>query len=229
MKQIKQSPRRTHVSPTAEAIDPTGNWIYVTHEGKFPWQDDGAIAGYTINKRSGALTKLKGRNEGTDYLPVSVTIDPSGKFVYVANFAGQTVTAYAIAASTGTLSRVQGSPFYTDYNPGGVAIDPNGLFAYVVADLEVDAYTITSDGALTRVDGSPFAGGVEPDGVAVDPFGKFLYVANTDPDNNVSAYTINPSSGALTQVQGSPFAAGRNPAGIATCEIEHGRCIPPTL
>ena len=229
LKQIKQSPRRTHVSPTAEAIDPTGNWIYVTHEGKFPWQDDGAIAGYTISTHSGALRKLKGRNEGTDYLPVSVTIDPSGKFVYVANFAGQTVTAYAIGASTGTLSPVQGSPFYTDYNPGGVAIDPNGSFAYVVADLDVDAYTITSDGALTPVEGSPFAGGYEPDGAAVDPLGKFLYVANTNPDNNVSAYAINPSNGALTQVQGSPFAAGQNPAGIATCEIEHDRCVPPTL
>jgi hypothetical protein len=57
---------------------------------------------------------------------------------------------------------------------------------------------------------------------------EFAYVVNVY-SNNVSAYTINPSNGALTQVQGSPFAAGDEPAGIATCEVEHHRCVPPTL
>jgi hypothetical protein len=37
---------------------------------------------------------------------------------------------------------------------------------------------------------------------------EFAYVAN-ESSNNVSAYTINPTSGALTPVTGSPFGAGK--------------------
>ena len=227
LKRVNRTPRVRRFL-TAEAIDPAGKFIYVTREGAFPYQHDGHISGYAINTRSGSLRKLKGTFKGTGNVPAGVAIDPSGKFVYVVNYASQTVSAFAITASTGALSEVQGSPFIVPYNPGGVAIHPNGSFVYVVSDLEVAAYTIAPNGALTPVPGSPFAGGYEPDGVAIDPLGKFVYVANTEPYNDVSAYTVNPSNGALTQVQGSPFAAGDEPAGIATCEVEHDRCVPPT-
>lgn len=226
LKRVKR--RRTHAFPTAEAIDPMGRFVYVTnlrHGNNY--DHSGQITGYAINRR-GALAEIKGSRTGTGDYPVSAAIDASGAFFYAVGYADQSVFAYAIT-STGTLSDVQGSPFHTDFGPGGMAIDPNGSFVYVVADLKVDAYTITPNGALTPVSGSPFPGGYLPDGVSIDPLGKFLYVANIDPDNNISAYAINPSTGALTQVQGSPFAAGQNPAGIATCEVEHDRCVPPTL
>jgi hypothetical protein len=50
--------------------------------------------------------------------------------------------------------------------------------------------------------------------IAADPTGKFVYVANKG-DNNVSAYTIGPSSGELTAVDGSPFPAGSGPYSVA--------------
>jgi hypothetical protein len=50
--------------------------------------------------------------------------------------------------------------------------------------------------------------------VAVDPSGKFAYVTNVN-DNNVSGYTIDPSTGALTAIAGSPFAAGGGPFSVA--------------
>jgi DNA-binding beta-propeller fold protein YncE len=40
-----------------------------------------------------------------------------------------------------------------------------------------------------------------------------VYVANSG-SNDISAYTIDPTSGALTPVAGSPFAAGVNPSSI---------------
>jgi 6-phosphogluconolactonase len=220
---------RTRPLPTAETIDPMGKFAYMTSVGRGnPYDHSGRISGYAINSR-GALTKIKGSGARTGDYPVSAVSDPSGEFLYVVNFAEQTVSGYAITASTGNLRELQGSPFYTDFDPGAMAIDPNGSFAYVAADLDVDAYTITADGGLTPVSGSPFPGGYLPDGASIDPLGKFLYVANINPDNDISAYAINPSTGALTQVQGSPFAAGQSPAGIATCEIEHDRCIPSRL
>ena len=43
---------------------------------------------------------------------------------------------------------------------------------------------------------------------------EFAYVAN-EVSNNVSGYTINPSTGALTAIAGSPFAAGSIPSSVA--------------
>jgi 6-phosphogluconolactonase len=144
----------------------------------------------------------------------------------VANYVSSTVSAYAINVSTGALTGLGAT--IVGYNPAGVAIDPNGSFAYMGFDLEVAGYTINPSGTLTPVPGSPFAGGYESNAVAIDPLGKFTYVAGGDPEM-VFGYSINPSNGALTRVQGSPFAAGDGPAGIATCQIEHGRCVPAPL
>ena len=216
-------------SPTLIAIDPTGQFAYLTHWGYHPDYHDGHIVGYAMNMRRGALRKVKSSGKDTGFEPVSAAIDPSSKFLYVANYLSSTISAYAINARNGALSEVQGSPFFTGYNPGAVTVDPNGPFVYVPFDLGVGAYTIGFNGTLTQVPGSPFQAGYEPDGAAVDPLGKFVYVSSTGEYGKVSAYTINPSNGALTQVQGSPFAAGTNPAGIATCEIERHRCVPATL
>ena len=57
-----------------------------------------------------------------------------------------------------------------------------------------------------------------PRSVTVDAYGKFAYVANYV-TNNISAYTINPTTGALTAVAGSPFAARTNPISVTTAAI----------
>ena len=52
--------------------------------------------------------------DGTvDTGPRSVTVDPSGKFVYVANYRSSNVSAYALDAATGALTAMVGSPFTT--------------------------------------------------------------------------------------------------------------------
>jgi len=50
--------------------------------------------------------------------------------------------------------------------------------------------------------------------LAAPLLGQFVYVANAS-SNNVSGYTINPTTGALTAISGSPFAAGRFPTSMA--------------
>jgi 6-phosphogluconolactonase len=46
---------------------------------------------------------------GTD--PRSLTIDPLGRFVYVANSMSNNISAYTINQTTGGLAPVAGSPF----------------------------------------------------------------------------------------------------------------------
>jgi DNA-binding beta-propeller fold protein YncE len=66
-------------------------------------------------------------------------------------------------------------------------------------------------GRLYRnVAGSPAKTGTNPWQIVVDPRGSFAYVPNVG-FNDVSAYTIDPTSGELQKVKGSLFAAGTNP------------------
>ncbi len=51
-----------------------------------------------------------------------MTVDPSGRFAYVANLDGDDVSAFTINSSTGALSAVAGSPFAAGIQPYSVAI-----------------------------------------------------------------------------------------------------------
>lgn len=208
-----------NAGPNALAIDPSGKFAYVANNG-----GDG-VSAYTINTTSGALTPVAGSPFAGFAGPAGVTVDPSGRFVYVANAANITsgsVSALTIDGSSGALTPVAGSPFATGGGGSrGVAVEPAGKFVYVSNERSstVSAFTINStSGALMPVAGSPFASTLPSpfgaDQVAVDPSGKFAYVTNSS-SNNVSAYTINPSTGALTLVPGSPFVAGSFPFGVA--------------
>ena len=138
-------------------------------------------------------------------------MNPSGRFVYAADFISQTVTAFSINQTSGALTPITGSPFPVGGNPDQVTVDPSGRFVYVANDgavgpsgagvLAVDPNT----GALTPALGSPFAAGKSPSGVTPNANTGFLYVANEN-SNNVSVFSINPATGVLTEIAGSPFA-----------------------
>src|SRR3984893_11333721 len=211
---ITGSPFAAGVYPRSVAVDPSGKFAYVANEfGNNLYSVSGSVSGYTIDPTTGALTAITGSPFATGGLPLSVAVDPSGKFAYVANYSDNNVSGYTINPATGALTPIIGSPFPAGTNPGLVAVDPSGKFAYVAnsSDNNVSGYTINSaTGALTAIAGSPFLAGSGPFSVAVDPSGKFAYVANSS-DNTVSGYTIAPATGALTTITGSPFPAGISP------------------
>jgi 6-phosphogluconolactonase len=137
---------------------------------------------------------------------MSVAVDPSGRFVYVA--AGD-VLAYRIDPLTGRLTPLPGSPFPAGIGATSLAVDPLDRFVYVTnqSSNSVSGLTINSaTGALTLISGSPFAAGTAPQSIAIDPLGRYVYVANQGSDN-VSGYLIDQTTGALGPM-GGPFAAG---------------------
>jgi 6-phosphogluconolactonase len=217
------------VDPQAIAVDPAGNFAYVMNGGC-----SGGIGGYvsmyTINPTTGALASIgppvSTYDYGTD--PGSVTVDPSGKFVYVTNSGDPwdpdygSVTMYTINAATGALTYI-GSISGNCPGlclPSSVIVDPSGKFAYVAsggdggAPSNVEMYTINATtGALTSV--GTVTAGTDPVAVAVDPSGKFAYVVNDNYGSagSVSMYTINATTGALTSI--GTIAAGTDPVAIA--------------
>lgn len=183
---------------------------------------DNTVSAYTIDPTSGALIPVAGSPFATgQYFPVSVVVDPSGKFSYVVNCCQSPsspglITAFTIDPTTGALSAVPGSPYTAGVVADSITIDPSGRFAYVTnsGDNTISAYAInTTTGALTSIVGSPFAAGSTPIHITADPSGRFVYVANSS-GNTISAYSINPGTGALAPIAGSPFAAGSSPTGI---------------
>ena len=193
--------------PTSITVDPTGRFAYVAN---FIGDFSGNVSAYSIDAGTGALSEVAGSPFAAGLDPQSVTVDPTGRFAYVANRQSADVSAYIIDAGTGALSEIAGSPF-----AGGIQlfVDPSGKFAYVATGSSVSAHTIdATTGALTGI--GAFAAGASPYAVTVEPSGKFAYVANRG-GNNISAYTIDPVTGVLTSV-GAAVAAGTRPTSITT-------------
>ncbi len=100
--------------------------------------------------------------------PASVAVDPSGKFLYVANQASNDVSAFTIDQFSGVLKAITGSPFVVGMNPTSVSVDVSGKFVYVTNSASNNVSTFSLDpttGALTPVSGSPFPAGSKPSSV----------------------------------------------------------------
>ncbi|MDH4120576.1 MAG: beta-propeller fold lactonase family protein [Deltaproteobacteria bacterium] len=202
--------------PFSVAVDPTSQFAYVTNF------TSNNMTAFTIDPTSGVLKQIDAdpltagiQNYAAGTGPYIVTVDPTGRFTYVAGGSG--VSAFTIAPTTGTLTAVTGSPFAAGTGPTSVAVDPSGKFAYVSnqASNNVSAFTIDpTTGVLTQIDADPVAVGIQnfpagtlPQSVTVDYSGKYVYVSNSL-SNNVSAYSIAPTTGVLTQIDADPLTAG---------------------
>ena len=132
------------------------------------------VSAYTIDTTTGALAPSPARPLLAGTNPLSVTVDPSGKFAYVANLNSDNVSGYTINATTGAQRRRR-LAVPRGNQSSSVTVDPSGKFAYVAntGTNNVSAYTINaSTGALSAVAGSPCLAGTNPQSVTVDPSGE---------------------------------------------------------
>lgn len=128
-------------APSDLAIEPTGKYLYAT------LGIESAIAGFAIDRSTGTLSNLPGSPyaeaspEG-DFCPFNAfgacpnswteSIDPSGKFIYVADSNFNDLSIFKLNRSTGVLTYSGASP----NTQGGVCVaytvdvDPSGTFVY---------------------------------------------------------------------------------------------------
>jgi 6-phosphogluconolactonase len=193
--------------PQGIAIDPLGRFVYTANT------DDSSVSMFTINQTTGVLTATTPASVSTmipgELLsqPGFLTVDPTGKFLYVtaSDSDGATVSMFAINQTTGVLTPTSPATVLTGGIPFQVVIAPSGKFAYVVNNLSggeitdaVSQYTVNSTtGVLTENASYGVAAGNAPTAIAVDPTSKFAYVVNRN-DNTVSMFTIDPTTGNLT-------------------------------
>jgi len=219
------------VDPQSIAVDPAGKFAYVASEG---CDFEGYVSMYTINPTTGALASIGPPVPSNDDFTDSVTVDPSGKFAYVASSGDAetsdgSVAIYTINATTGALTSPTGGLIGTGVNGtpeffNSMTFDPSGKFAYAAeggafpaggfgSSSSVSMFTVNSTtGALTSI--GTIAAGAGPDSVAVDPSGMFAYVPNFG-SNDVSMYTIDTTTGALASIGTGTIAAGTSPDSVA--------------
>jgi 6-phosphogluconolactonase (cycloisomerase 2 family) len=126
---MTSGPFRTGDEPTAVIIDPRGQFIYVTNSL------DSTVSPYQINLATGSPTVTvnatsSGGANSTDTQPVAVTIDPAvGRFVYTANFLGNSVSGFLLDPTSGALSQAQATPYPTGFHPTAVIGVPHGNYS----------------------------------------------------------------------------------------------------
>jgi 6-phosphogluconolactonase len=141
--------------------------------------------------------------------PRHVTFHPNGRWVYLVNEMGCTVTAFNWDSATGALAEFQTittlpADFTGPSTCAEILVHPNGKFLYAsnrghdsLAVFAIDPAT----GRLTPVEYAP-SGGKWPRNFAFDPTGKWVIVTNHNSDNAV-VLRVDADTGRLTQT-GAP-------------------------
>jgi 6-phosphogluconolactonase (cycloisomerase 2 family) len=106
--------------PTAMAIDPLGNFLYVVGS-QATTVNPNALFGYRISQVTGVLSALNPPSVATGTRPVAIAIRADDNWVFVANYGSATISQYALTPATGALSPA-GTGIATDNFPAGVAV-----------------------------------------------------------------------------------------------------------
>ena len=160
---------------------------------------------YQVNKQSGKLltpaaTPFIKSEPGTG--PRHLDFSPNGKFMYVIEEMGGTVSVYAYNnGATKFIQRIAAHPADYKGQPGSadIHISPDGKFLYAsnrgdenrLAIFSIDA----NSGKLTTV-GFQSTLGDHPRNFMIDPTGKFLLVANMK-SNNIVVFKRDLATGLL--------------------------------
>jgi YVTN family beta-propeller protein/autotransporter-associated beta strand protein len=136
-----------------------------------------------INTRTREVIRRSIPLGSTEAVPSGVAITPEGRYAYIANQAGNTLSV--LDARTyqviGTIPVGNG--------PVGVAVSPSSEFAYVTNQFDNIVSVIVSHQAVGNpivLDGTNEGG---PYGIAIGPGGQYAYVANSN-TNEVSVISL---------------------------------------
>jgi 6-phosphogluconolactonase (cycloisomerase 2 family) len=206
-------------SPNVVCKQPLLHYLFVAGGGL---NQPGNLSVFNADDITGVLTPV-GNTYQLDKDPLSVAVDPTGKYVYIAVEHGNTdqggIHGFYINGSNGALTPMyDGGAFPTNNNqPVSVVVDGQGQQLYALSNgaNSLVSFTISSN---TNSPGylipSPTPLPVPalgfPNSVNIDPLGRFLYFANS---SGVQGYQIN-NPGQLDPDAGlGPYSAS-NPSAI---------------
>jgi hypothetical protein len=181
-------------SPTAIAVDPSGQHAYVTNIVINDEGDDveGTVWQYRIGG-DGRLAPMTPATVAAGFNPTAIAIDAKGKYAYALNLGPQSnlgpeffsgsISQYSISPDGSLAPSTPASIALDEENPTAIALDPSGRYAYVTTqdtstrEVRILQYNIDSNGRLTPMIPASFS--VDLIGTRVikaDPFGRGVYV-----------------------------------------------------
>jgi 6-phosphogluconolactonase (cycloisomerase 2 family) len=182
--------------PTAIAVHPSGNLLFVTNNNNNP-NTQGTLSVFIIQS-TGSLTNVVGSPFPLVLNPQALALNATGTVVYVANKGANSISALSIDQNTGVLSLFDTELLPNGTAPSSVAVGPGGQFLYVANSGAGAIDWLTID----PVTGELSAGGTaatvaNPQFIRIDPAGRLLYSTNSTLDL-VSIFSIDPVAGPLT-------------------------------
>ncbi len=101
----------TQSNPIYLIAESKGKWVYVVNQGDNTntTNSQSGIAAYVIDPMTRQLSEISGSPFGTGAGPQCMLEDPSGQFIYTANFNDSTVTGRRIDQNSGVLNNLLGS------------------------------------------------------------------------------------------------------------------------
>ncbi len=122
---LTSGPYKTGNEPTSVAIDPRGKFIYVSNAL------DSSVTAFAIDLATGipsaAVNTTGSSVNSTDTQPQAIVVDPAlGRFVYTANFLGNSISGFRLNPNTGTIAQTQATPYPSVQNPTAIVSVPHG-------------------------------------------------------------------------------------------------------
>jgi len=194
------------VSPSWITFSPDGNNLYASNEQDtfmYQGQPTGSVSAYQVDKGNGNLILLNSKTSaGT--IAANCSVDPKGKFVFVANYGGLNV---------GGTTRV-GTIAVLPILPGGLLDDPSDV-AY--SNAVCMGCAVGSQPAAAAPPGSFAISGHEQSRahmVQMDPTGTFVLAQDLGFDATL-VWRLNRTTGKLTPVQALNASNGAGPRHFA--------------
>jgi 6-phosphogluconolactonase (cycloisomerase 2 family) len=220
-------------NPSWLAFDPTRRFLYAGNEiDDFNGTTAGSVSAYAVNQSSGDLTLLNTvSSQGAG--PAHVSVDPSGKWVLVANYGGGNVAVLPVHGD-GSLGNATDVKNDADACPGSCPVGkdhadnaPKGSFAIsghdaphahqigadpagnyvIVNDLGLDLTQVWKfdriNGKLSDPKNVKSSPGAGPRHFAFHPNGRWFYSLNEEA-STLAFMTYDKNTGSLTPVQEIP-------------------------
>ena len=221
-------------SPCHLSVDQTGKVVVVANYSSgtvsiYPVEDDGSLGEASqVIAHEGKSVNPK-RQEGPH--AHSATIDPTNRFVFVADLGLDRLMAYALDAEKATLTALPERTVSVapGAGPRHFAFHPTGRFAYLINELCNTIVAYSYDGGAGRLEElqtvptlpEGFPGTSHCADIHVAPSGRFVYGSNRGHDS-LAIYAVDQDTGLLSFV-GHTSTGGGNPRGF--CIHPSGRWI----
>lgn len=213
-----QSTVNAPASPTAIAAMAGGKFLYLA-------TSDGAVYLNTIESNGNLQAGNNGNPVAHVTQPTWMSMDRSGKWLFVASSAAGDVQEFQIASATGELHPVAESPALDTGTPTEVYLTPDNQSLFVALGRGgVDAFSFDpSTGAVgTRQHIAPLHSTSSDKVLTSDSASRNLYVSETN--TGIRAFSIG-GGATLQEISDSPFGSPQNVPTSMVMQVSSGDLV----